>query len=51
MELRNINQNLYVLRTRTIRHTDVQALPVKSSSTFNYINFSSIDDKYGGRGR
>jgi len=40
MEIRNKNQNLYVLKASTIRHSDIQALPVNIRRDVNNINLS-----------
>ena len=40
MELRDKNQNLHVLKTSTIWHSDIQALPVTSLMNKDVINFS-----------
>lgn len=40
MEITNKNQNLYVLKASTIRHSDIQALPVIMAKTMKFINLS-----------
>ena len=40
MEIRNKNQNLYVLKASTIGHSDIQDLPVGICKHRGYIKFS-----------
>ena len=40
MEIRNKNQNLYVLKASTIGHSDIQDLPVNLSKKTDFIKFS-----------
>jgi len=42
MEIMDKNQNLYVLKASTIRHSDIQDLPVTIPIDINNLNLSVI---------
>ena len=47
MEIKYKNQHLYVLKTSTIRHTDIQVLPVSMLNNTLYINLSFLSVRGG----